>query len=301
MVSVIIPVYNGEKTIGRAVKSICNQPFVRQLILVNDASTDNTMAQLEYLRDRYFSPEKEIKLVLVNLKTNGGVSMARNKGLEYVTAPFLTFLDADDEFLPCRFCQDLPQLQNNSSMAGIYTPVRVAYESQIARTYHQKNSREMEWTGIAVHNTSLFSGFLGCKNRYFLLSGLLIRTRLIPQIGYFDPGLAFCQDTDWLLRVIASVPLLPSVDKTPRVRIWRHGENRVLTPSLPATCRRNLLWNWVPYVLTRHDFTFKQRCFFINSLLEHPSELPQSKKTKMMNALKIFIGNPKIAVWLLKG
>lgn len=302
MVSVIIPVYNAEKTIGRAIKSVINQAFVRQLILVNDASTDNSSSLISYFKDKYFLPDRGIKLDIILLKTNVGVSVSRNKGLEYVISPFLTFLDADDEFLPRRFCQDVSLLLGNETIAGIYAPVQIVYDGRNALINHQKVSNEKEWIGaIKEDNTSLFSKFLGNADQYFLLSGLLIRTKSIAQIGFFDPGLLFCQDTDWLLRVNATFPLLPSENKIPTVKIWRHTKNRILTPSLPAKFRLKMLWKWVPYVLTRKDFTFKQRFFFVNSLLENPKEFQQSKKSKMLGAIKLFMRNPRIFTWLMKG
>jgi glycosyltransferase involved in cell wall biosynthesis len=79
MVSVIIPVNNAEKTIGRAIKSVINQPYVQQLILVNDASTDNSRLLMDYYKDKYFSPDRGIKLDIIQLKTNEGVSASRNK------------------------------------------------------------------------------------------------------------------------------------------------------------------------------------------------------------------------------
>lgn len=302
MVSVIIPVYNAEKTIGRAIKSVINQAFVRQLILVNDASTDNSSLLISYFKDMYFLPDRGIKLDIILLKKNVGVSVSRNKGLEYVISPFLTFLDADDEFLPGRFCHDVPLLLGNETIAGIYAPVQIVYDGRNTKINHQKVSNEKEWIGaIKEDNTSLFSKFLGYADQYFLLSGLLIRTKSIAQIGFFDPGLLFCQDTDWLLRVNATFPLLPSENKIPTVKIWRHTKNRILTPSLPAKFRLEMLWKWVPYVLTRKDFTFKQRFFFINSLLEIPEEFQQSKKSKMLGAIKLFVRNPRVFTWLMKG
>lgn len=194
MVSVIIPVYNAEKTIGRAIKSIINQPYVHQLILVNDDSTDNSRLLMDYYKDKYFSSDRGIKLDIIQLKTNEGVSASRNKGLEYVTSPFLTFLDADDEFLPRRFCRDVPLLMGNETIAGIYAPVQIVYEGRNAQISHQKISNEKERIGaVKEDNASMFSKFLGCADQYFLLSGLLIRTRSISQIGFFDPKLLFCQ------------------------------------------------------------------------------------------------------------
>ena len=302
MVSVIIPVYNAEKTIGRAIKSIINQPYVHQLILVNDASTDNSSSLISYFKDKYFLPDRGVKLDIIHLKTNEGVSVARNKGLEYVLSPFMTFLDADDEFLPRRFCEDVPLLMGNETIAGIYAPVQIVYDNRDAQINHQKVSNEKEWIGaIKEDNTSLFSKFLGCRDQYFLLSGLLIRTRSISQIGFFDPSLLFCQDTDWLLRVNSAFHLLPSENKIPTIKIWRHAMNRILTPSLPAKFRLKMLWKWLPYVLNRKDFTFKQRFFYVNSLLENPEEFQQSKKSKILRAIKWLVRNPRVFKWLLKG
>lgn len=302
MVTVIIPVYNAEKTIGRAIKSVIIQPYVNQLILVNDASTDNCSLLMDYYKDKYFSPDRGIKLDIIQQKTNEGVSISRNKGLEYVLSPFLTFLDADDEFLPSRFCKDMPLLLSNETIAGIYAQVQIVYDGRDAQINHEKVSNEKEWIGaIKKDNSSLFSKFLGCADQYFLLSGLLIRTRSISQIGFFDPSLLFCQDTDWLLRVIAAFTLLPSENRIPTVKIWRHAKNRILTPSLPAKFRLKMLWKWLPFVLTRNDFTFKQRFFYVNSLLENPEEYQQSKKSKMLGAIKWVLRNPRVFKWMLKG
>lgn len=302
MVTVIIPVYNAEKTIGRAIKSVISQPYVNQLILVNDASTDNCSLLMDYYKDKYFSPDRGIKLDIIQQKTNEGVSISRNKGLEYVLSPFLTFLDADDEFLPSRFCKDMPLLLSNETIAGIYAQVQIVYDGRDAQINHEKVSNEKEWIGaIKEDNSSLFSKFLGCADQYFLLSGLLIRTRSISQIGFFDPSLLFCQDTDWLLRVIAAFTLLPSENRIPTVKIWRHAKNRILTPSLPAKFRLKMLWKWLPFVLTRNDFTFKQRFFYVNSLLENPEEYQQSKKSKMLGAIKWVLRNPRVFKWMLKG
>lgn len=302
MVSVIIPVYNAEKTIGRAIKSVIKQSYVHQLILVNDASTDNSRLLISYFKDMYFSHNRGIKLDIIHLKTNVGVSVSRNKGLEYVLSPFLTFLDADDEFLSRRFCQDVPLLLRNETIAGIYAPVQIVYDGRDAQINHEKVSNEKEWIGfLKEDNSSLFSKFLGCRDQYFLLSGLLIRTRSISQIGFFDPSLLFCQDTDWLLRVIAAFKLLPSENKIPTIKIWRHSTNRILTPSLPAKFRLKMLWKWLPYVLNRKDFTIKQRFFYVNSLLENPEEFQHSKKSKMLRAIKWLVRNPRVFKWLLKG
>lgn len=88
MVSVIIPVYNGERTIKRCVNSVLAQSYKDfELILVDDGSTDGTSILLDSFDD---------SRVVVAHKVNGGVSSARNHGLDIAKGEYISFIDADD-------------------------------------------------------------------------------------------------------------------------------------------------------------------------------------------------------------
>lgn len=88
-VSVIIPTYQGEKYINRAIDSVLNQTYQNtQIIVVDDGSTDNTKSALE----QYKANEK-IQYVF---KENGGLSDARNVGLRHARGMYVYFLDSDD-------------------------------------------------------------------------------------------------------------------------------------------------------------------------------------------------------------
>lgn len=90
-VSVVIPVYNCEKFIRRAVESVVNQPDSQtiQIILVDDGSTDNSGFICDEL-------QKEFPNILVFHQKNAGVSAARNLGIEHAEGEWLSFLDSDD-------------------------------------------------------------------------------------------------------------------------------------------------------------------------------------------------------------
>ena len=90
-VSVIIPIYNVEEYLPKCLNSIINQTYKDlEIICVNDCSPDNSAKILE----EYAGNDKRIKIV--NRKNNGGLSAARNSGLEAATGEYIYFCDSDD-------------------------------------------------------------------------------------------------------------------------------------------------------------------------------------------------------------
>lgn len=90
--SIVIPLYNKEATVSRAIQSVLAQSVKRfELIVVNDGSSD-------YSVDRVLAIQDE-RIALVE-QENQGVSVARNRGIETAQYPYVAFLDADDEWRP---------------------------------------------------------------------------------------------------------------------------------------------------------------------------------------------------------
>ena len=97
LISVIIPIYKTEQYLRTCVDSIITQTHTNlEIILVNDGSPDNSIQ----LCEEYFAKDERIKIV--NRK-NGGLSAARNSGLEVATGDFVAFIDSDDYVEPCMF------------------------------------------------------------------------------------------------------------------------------------------------------------------------------------------------------
>ncbi|WP_134680588.1 glycosyltransferase family 2 protein [Paracoccus ravus] len=96
-VSVIIPAYNAFRTIGQAVSSALLQPEVAEVVVVDDASTDDTAAAA------WRADDASGRLKVLRLESNGGPALARNKAIAASSAPWIAILDSDDMFLPARF------------------------------------------------------------------------------------------------------------------------------------------------------------------------------------------------------
>ena len=89
-VSIIVPVYNAQNSIGRCIESILNQDYENiELIAVNDGSKDNSGKIL----DEYAA--KDSRMIVIH-KTNSGVSDTRNIAIARASGTYLQFLDADD-------------------------------------------------------------------------------------------------------------------------------------------------------------------------------------------------------------
>lgn len=110
-ISVIIPIYNVEKYLNRCIDSILNQTYSNlEIILVNDGSSDSCGKICDY----YKMQDQRIKVIH---KVNGGLSSARNSGLEIATGDYISFIDSDD-FINLKMFEDMIKVakQNNSDM-----------------------------------------------------------------------------------------------------------------------------------------------------------------------------------------
>lgn len=105
LISVIIPVYNTEKYLDKCVESFINQTFRNiEIILVDDGSIDNS----PFICDEFAKKDSRIKVIH---KKNGGLSDARNVGIENVSGNLITFFDSDD-FVDSDYIEYLYNLKN---------------------------------------------------------------------------------------------------------------------------------------------------------------------------------------------
>ena len=113
LISVIVPVYNVERYIEQCVHSICNQTYRNiEIILVDDGSTDSCVQKCDILAGL----DSRIKVIH---KENGGLSDARNTGIDSASGDYLMFVDGDD-FIDENMCQELlDALERNSADISI--------------------------------------------------------------------------------------------------------------------------------------------------------------------------------------
>ena len=122
VISIIVPIYNTEKYLNECVDSIINQTYKNiEIILVNDGSTDNCLK----ICDEYAKKDKRVKVIH---KENGGLSSARNSGLDILTGKYVCFIDSDD-YVATTFVYDMFNLitkYNADIVEGSYQTINDA-------------------------------------------------------------------------------------------------------------------------------------------------------------------------------
>ena len=108
LVSIITPVYNAEKYIKETINSVLNQTYSSwELLVIDDGSTDSTAKIVKSFSDS--------RIILIQ-QENGGVSSARNKGIDLARGKYITFLDADDILPPHSLEARVHYLESNPSV-----------------------------------------------------------------------------------------------------------------------------------------------------------------------------------------
>ncbi len=119
LVSIIIPAYNAQKYIEATIQSVLKQTYTNwNLIIINDGSTDDT----EKIIKSNFTDNR----ITYIYQENGGVSKARNNGIENAKGEYIAFLDADDFWLPENLGEKVKVLNNNPDVDWVYSNM---YES----------------------------------------------------------------------------------------------------------------------------------------------------------------------------
>jgi len=186
LISVIIPAYNAEQTILETISSVQQQTFQDfEIIVVDDGSKDKTVEIVQSIKD------ERLKLLSYG---NGGVCVARNRGILYATGEFIAFLDADDLWTSDKLELQLTALKQlpEAGVAYSWTCFMDVNEQGEALLFHPSSPYSFEGN---VYENLLVSDFIHSG------SNTLIRRKAIDSTGEFDPTLKSCEDWDYWLRL----------------------------------------------------------------------------------------------------
>jgi glycosyltransferase involved in cell wall biosynthesis len=181
-VSVIIPVRNRPAAVHRAIESVLRQTFGQfEVMVVDDGSTDDTVRAVQAWSDP--------RLKLICHGQNRGGSAARNTGIRASSAPYIAFLDSDDEWLPTKLERQLELFErSDDGLALVYTGAQWVYPNGSFHTVTGRHYRDLT-------RKLLIENVIGET------SVGMVRRSALDNVGVFDETLPSCQDMDLWLRL----------------------------------------------------------------------------------------------------
>lgn len=167
VVSVIMPVYNAEAYVGKAIESVCNQTFQDwELLLVNDCSTDNS---LDICKERSLT---ESRIKVISLEKNSGPAVVRNVGMDNATGKYLSFIDSDDSY-KADFLQKMVNTAEHYSADVVWCNLdEVSDEGCIVRSHGLPCDRILEKKGILKTFFMKTTGLGSMCNKLYLRSAV---------------------------------------------------------------------------------------------------------------------------------
>ena len=296
-ISVIIPVYNAAAFLEKAVESASQFEEVKEIILVEDRSTDNSLI----LCEKIAANNPKIKIYQHADFKNQGAAASRNVGLEKASQEFIAFLDADDYYLPNRFTTE-HELFENEKIEGVFGAIGTEFLTEKGKKEFQKKFKNVALTSVkkAAEGSDVFYGLLGLDNSFgtfFHLNGLTVRTSSIRENQLkFNENLRVHQDSDFIIK-LAYHCYLKSGNILEAVAVRGvHDDNRITkitTYSQKYNERQFLLWNSI--LKWSRDFEikkeYKEHIYLKKTSYEISCEKGISKYYKLLTSL---ISNPKI-------
>jgi glycosyltransferase involved in cell wall biosynthesis len=205
LVSVIIPVYNGEKFIGQALESVYSQTFRDfEVVVIDDGSTDGTLSVLDAYRDR---------LILLK-NSHGGPASSRNRGLEIARGSFIAFLDADDIWVPSK-------LERQVAVALAHPEYGIITAD--AATFDHTGITEQS----AAAHKFIPSGFVLealLFDNWIANSCVLVRRECFDKVGFFDED-PFVRGEDWIMWMRIAAHYQVFFQNEVLLHYRRHGQN----------------------------------------------------------------------------
>lgn len=191
-VTAIIPTYNRQPRVFRAIDCVLSQTMpVDEIIVVDDGSTDGTA---EAVAERYGS-----RVVLIR-QENAGVSAARNRGVQAARGEWLAFLDSDDFWLPEKLEQQFAAVQamGNSEFGACFTDCIFEGHPEMTRSAFENAGLRSTAPFGALDDAP---GHVLSTRAVMFVQSLLVRRSIAQALAGFDESMIVSEDTDFLFRL----------------------------------------------------------------------------------------------------
>lgn len=184
LVSVVIPVYNRETTVGRAAASVLNQSYTNlELIIVDDCSNDNSLQVIHEFQDK--------RIIVITSEQNSGANAARNKGILAAKGQYVAFQDSDDEWVKDKLKIQMQDMINRDLSASFCAHCLI--DGRIKRIVPDDYEDKLKY------ENELMNVLADCN--VVSTQTLIVKRDVFDKIGYFDEEMPRLQDYEFVIRL----------------------------------------------------------------------------------------------------
>ena len=243
MISIIIPAYNAEKYITETINSVLNQTYTDwELIIIDDGSTDNTAKIIK----QFCEKDDRIKYYY---QENGGVSSARNLGIEKAEGNIIAFLDADDIWLENNLSEKNKVLSENEDVNWVFSQI-----------IHFSQEKEIVDNNVEdINNLNWLNSLLLWKGEVKTTpSNIIVKRKCLESGIRFDTSLSTAADQDFCIQLASNFKGRYIDESLVRYRVLEESMSRNIVVmekdhiSVFKKAAKNKLFK---------SFWFKQQCF----------------------------------------
>jgi len=184
-VSVVIPMYNAERTIIDTLDSVKNQTYItyiKEIFVIDDGSTDSS----EQCVAAYMQSNPELPVTYIKQK-NAGVSSARNHGIRLSTSKWVALLDSDDAWHSDKLEKQIEAVKNHPEIVFLGTGhlnKPFVRKGKVIRELYKADLYDLFWSFFPVTPSVLF------------------RRDAVKTVGYFDETQSYCEDMNYYMRFV---------------------------------------------------------------------------------------------------
>lgn len=215
--TVIIPLYNKEKYISEAIKSILNQTFTDfEVLIVNDCSTDKSLE----IASEFVSE----KIQIIQHEKNSGLAATRNTGIKKAKSNYVTFLDADDLWKPY-FLEKIYNLIQNFPEARIFgTNYEEIWGKTIKNPHNNSDSLPKDFVGYL----NFFK--INLKQGIYNHGSVCLHKEVYENVGFYNENIQLSQDLDFNIRANYNYKL--AFDNSVQMSYFMQTDNQLTRSSI---------------------------------------------------------------------
>lgn len=270
-VSVLIPVYNADAYLRQAVESAIAQPETSEIVLVEDGSTDGSLALCQALVSEF----PIVKLYQHPNQENRGEAASRNLLVEKASCEYLAFLDADDYFLPNRFKVALGIMESDDSIDVVHEAHEIFYEDPFQQANYVKETalqERLRYLAPDMQPEALFRFLMVKWNGKAGMPSLVIRKWAFTKVAWFNETLKTAPDAPMIYQLAARCRCVAGQINQP-VFMYRHHNTNLYAGTYDADSRKMkeswLAWTRYLWLWAQTELDFQQSEYVAQFLVRH--------------------------------